>query len=379
MYQWLHPPLTFQVEPGKVVQGEPISQVGRDLSTNPLAFEIKNLGPATATVSQAETVTAVKFELVGTDKVVLEAGVNNPTGTHQATVRITRGDFALDDDLETDDDDAAANSIDVPIEAALALVFPLQFVSVESAAIDMAPLDTGAAGTGFITINDDNPYHYEVTIPETALPGSGVLPYHVRGAKEPVVAGNTPAISGEKVTGVIGGTSAHLFRVNNDTMAIEYAGPADGLVAGEDHILRITASGDRGLANRLIVGMAKITIADVDSPPSKPEPQAAEISENDTGMGLVRIKDSDDEDIEVLVMDFDGISTDPEGRALRYTVSTDDFKFVEVTKLVVADEIGDSEKTGDNPATTDVQEDNWPSSPPSEWSFVENPPTNRYP
>ena len=44
--------LTFQVESAKVVKGEIISRVGRDKTSNPLSFDIRNLGPGTAKVTQ---------------------------------------------------------------------------------------------------------------------------------------------------------------------------------------------------------------------------------------------------------------------------------------------------------------------------------------
>ena len=46
--------LTYNVEPSKVVKGEIISQISRDRFNDPLSFNINNLGPGTASVSQAE-------------------------------------------------------------------------------------------------------------------------------------------------------------------------------------------------------------------------------------------------------------------------------------------------------------------------------------
>ena len=359
-------PLQFQAEPTKVVKGELISRVGRDRDSNPNAFDIKNLGPGIAKVDQEATVTAVKFELSGGNKVLLRADTNNvPIAPYAGMISIDRGDHDLNGN-------ATDNAIEIDISANVVLADPLTFRS---------------AADGVITSTEADPYHYEVTIPESAAPGTGVLAYYVNGESD-AIEGNgneaDPEVPAEKVTGVIGGASANLFRVNNETMAIEYVGPADGLSANDDaHILRLTASGDRGLANRLIVGMVKITVADVDSAPSNPGPQTAEILENDPGAdGLVRVMDGDD-DIELVVKEFAGLSSDDEITTLTYTVSSTDFKFVDGvetgSKLVAAEPILDSAKAGDNPATPDVTETDWPTSAPLGWTFMNNPPTSRYP
>ena len=172
---------------------------------------------------------------------------------------------------------------------------------------------------------------------------------------------------------MLGGETANLFRLNNDTMAIEYAGPADGLVAGEDHILRITASGDRGLANRLIVGMVKITVADVDSAPSEPADQAKAIYEDDDEAGFVK----DD----ALVMDLTDLSVDPEGLGIEYeVVGTDDFDVDDDNMLRVKGAIGDIVTRGNNDDTEDVVETDWPTGTTagSGWSLV-TPVTGNYP
>ena len=366
-------PLVFQVEADKVVQGENISRVGRDRVSNPMAFVINNLGPGTATVDEAVDVTGVQFELDGGNKVIVKAGVNNPTvdddTAYAGVITIDRGNFDLDDTAD------AVNTFTIPISADVDPADGLTFTTEQFG--DDDTLGVGNTATAVEGIN------YSVTIPESTAPGTGVLPYFVHGALG-VVDGDGDQtfndIDAEEITGVTGGASAHLFRVNNETMAIEYSGPVGGLSADDDpHVVRLTASGDRGLANRLIVGMVKITVADVDEAPSNPGPQSAEIVENDPNdAGLVRIKDGED-DIEVLVKDFAGISTDPEGRDLIFDVSTDDFEFVNGTKLVVAKDIEDTGRDGDNPATADDLEENWPDDPPAGWLFAETPPTSMFP
>ena len=364
-------PLQFQAESAKVVRGELISRVGRDRDSNPLAFEIKNMGPGTAKVERDSGVTAVKFELSGGNKVLLRADTNNVAATAYAgMISIDRGDHDLNG-MDTD------NAINIPISANVNAALPLAITD----------------GTDAITTSP----HYEVTIPETTAPGTGVLAYYVSGASGPITGdiGGTvdvPEVPAEKITGVIGGDSASLFRVNNDTMAIEYAGPANGLTAGDELILRLTASGDRGLANRLIVGMVEITIADVDSPPMDvPEILSVNLVENNTGEvdadgttlpdALVTIEDDDGDEMEVLVMDFAGVGNDPEGRTLSFRVAagTTDFKF-EGTKLLVAEAIG-AVGRGDNPATTGATETetDWPVTPPTGWAFAPNPPISLYP
>ena len=48
---WLTRPMTFQVDVARLLRVRLISRVGRDISTNPMSFDINNLGPGTATVS----------------------------------------------------------------------------------------------------------------------------------------------------------------------------------------------------------------------------------------------------------------------------------------------------------------------------------------
>ena len=350
----------FQVDPAKVVSGEIISQVGRARNADPLAFNVKNIGSATFTVSQEDGVTDVKFEKTGS-KVVVRAGVNNLSDTDddQATIAIARGDFDLDG---TDD-----NTIDVTITAGLSPAMTLAFGTGATTAFTDAAL----------TANAERGYEYSVTIPETTVPGTGVLPYFVANRLGSDTANN---IDAEQITGVIGGSSANLFRVNNSTMAIEYDGPAGGLTAGIEHTLRLTASGDTGLANRLIVGTAKIIVADVDRPPRDvPETLPTTLDENEPGDGLV--KDNTE------VYDFDGVGEDPEGRTLTYSTDADGFDF-DGTKLmvnlpgdtdaVVPSGIADITRS-DNLATTDVTETDWPSAAPANWQFATNPPTSKYP
>ena len=354
---------TFNVEPSKIVEGEVISQIGRDRVNNPLTFDIDNMGPGTAAVSQDAAVTAVDFELSGSNKVIVKAGTNNldTTGSpHAGTVTISHGDYDLDGN-------ATNNSFTMGISAVIDDVTALSFVESD--------------GTTAVTPEGDNNIIYSVTIPETTAPGTGVLPYFVTG-NEPVNTGVTPNIPAEAISGVIGGASANLFRVNNATMAIEYAGPANGLTAGDDHTLRLTASGDTGLINRLIVGMVQITIADVDSPPMNvPATLDVTIDENESDAGLV--EDNTE------VRDFAGVGSDPEGRDLTYSTEATGFDF-DGTKLminlpgnttvdpVVPSGIVDITR-GDNPATDDETETNWPTGAPAGWSFADDPVTGLYP
>ena len=358
--------LNFQVDPDKVVDGEIISRVGNDRANDPLVFEIDNLGPGTITVA-ADTGAAnanVSYEIVGGNKIEVSSAVNNlAAATYNATITVDGGDFDLDEDDET---------FELEIGAVVGGEASLTFDN-----------NNNSADTLLADFPDDDGIHYTVTIPETTPPGTGVLPYFVNGA---ATVSTDPApndIPAEQVTGVIGGSSANLFRVNNSTMAIEYDGPAGGLTAGVEHTLRLTASGDTGLANRLIVGMVKIIVADVDRPPTGvPETLPTTLDEDEPGDGLV--KDN------TQVYDFADVGEDPEGRALTYSTDALGFDF-DGTKLMVnlpgdtavspavPSGIVDIIRAGDNPATTDVTESDWPSGTPDNWQFATNPPTSEYP
>ena len=345
--------LTFQVDDSKVVEGEVISSVGRDRVNNPLAFELKTLGPAEATVAATGAgVDEVDFELdTATGKITVSAAKSRLAAGDDrvGTITITHDDIDLDDDEET-----FTIALDVDIANVDSLVF-----SDDAAA--------AAAGTAQAARTDAMPYHYEVTIPENTPKGTGILPYFVGNAASEV-AGNQ-GIPEEKISGVIGGASANLFRVNNETMAIEYAGETGALVGGVEHILRLTASGDTGLASRQIVGMARITVADVDEAPTTPEEIPVTLLENEDGAGLVADK--------TVVHDFAGVGTDPEGRTLEYTTTASGFDF-DGTKLIVAGAIGDITRE-DNPATLDVTETDWPTGAPGAWDFAVTPVTGLYP
>ena len=363
----------FQVEPSKVVDGEIISRVGNDRASDPLVFEIDNLGPGTATVAvvdPAGTDANVSYEVVDGNKIEVRSAVNNLTAaptTYNAVITVNGGDFDLDDD-----DEIFTIEIDTIVNGAN----PLTFTNVEltgSAATE--PL--GEASDARITLGEDDGIHYSVTIPETTASGTGVLAYFVHGALAAVndLSEANDDIDAEQITGTIGGDYAHLYSVNNDTMAITYTGPAGGLTAGDEHTLRLTASGDTGLANRLIVGMAKITVADVDSPPSKPADQAEIIYEDDDGAGFVK----DD----ALVMNLTDLSTDPEGLGIDYVVvGTENFDVDDDDNLRVnaATGIGNIFELGeDDPDTADVDETDWPTgTTDSEWSLV-TPVTSKYP
>lgn len=310
-----------------MVNGEIISRVGNDRTNDPLTFEVSNLGDeGSITVALANPDGAdanVSYKVVRGNEIEVRSAVNNlAAGTYNATITVNGGDFDLDDEDET---------FELEIDAVVAAVDSLTFDDDNDSANTLP-------ATGF---PDDDGIHYTVTIPETTATDTGVLPYYVRGGADAVDGTeDINDIAAEQITGTIGGTSSHLFSVNNTTMAITYIGPTGGLTAGQEHLLRLTASGDTGLANRLIVGMAKITVADVDTPPSNPGAQVAEIVENDVSeTGLVKIKDGTD-DIEVLVKDFDGIASDDETASnnLKFRVATtpatEDFKF-DGTKLLV--------------------------------------------
>ena len=330
--------LIFQVESSKVVDGETLSRVGYDRVNEPLTFEVSNLGPGTITV--APTVPSsedsrVSYKVVGGNEIEVMSAINNlGASTYDGTITVNGGNYDLDSADET-----FTLDIDVVVRVAQALAF------------------TNAKSE---VLEPDDGIYYSVTIPETTAPGTGVLAYYVKGAL-PAVPGseNVKGILAEQITGTIGGSSSSLFRVNNSTMAIEYAG--GGLTAGDVHTLRLTASGDTGLANRLIVGKAKITIADVDQGPTDvPRTLPAVIlNENDSGDGLVTD--------ETEVKDFAGVGNDPEGRALTYSTDATGFEFVG-TKLMTSAAIPDSRR-GDNIDTTDAIEDNWPLDPPTGWSL----------
>ena len=353
--------LTFQVESSKVVAGEIISRVGRDRGSNPLSFDIGNMGPGTASVSQLDTVTDVKFEMSGSSKVVVRAGANalGATGPHTGTIKIAHGDFDLDGDDEND-------FFNVEVEASTVAVVALSFTATRGEVANEA---------GTVGDPDEDGIHYQVIIPETTASGTGVLPYTVSG--DAVAVDNTGEdndLLAEAITGVIGGTNASLFRVNNSTMAIEYAGATGGLTAGDEYVLRLTASGDTGLANRLIVGMAKIIVADVDSPPVAPSALSVILNENDPDEGGL-VKDDKE------VMDFAGVGSDPEGRTLTYDTEATGFDF-DGTKLMTMGPIPDTivVRSNDNPNTDAVETDaNWPTGGNSGWSLATTPATSLYP
>ena len=360
-------PVIFQADVVKVVSGELISRVGRDISTNPMSFVIKNLGPGTAEVNDQEN--DIDFVLEGSDEVRLRADSNSiqTTRNYDAIITIDRGDFDLNDSAD------AVNTFTIPISADVDLADGLTFTTEQLDDDDTLGVDNTATAVEGI--------NYSVTIPESAAPGTGVLHYFVHGAL-PVVDGDAGAsddhfndIDVEEITGVIGGASAHLFRVNNETMAIEYSGPAGGLSADDDpHVLRITASGDKGLANRLIVGMVKITVADVDSAPANPGPQTATLLENEEDAGLVK-NDS-------LVKDLAGLTSDPEGLDLTYeVVGASDFDF-DGSKLMTAAAILDTiiSRSPDNPNTVEVETDaDWPTGGNDGWSLATTPSMTLYP
>lgn len=353
--------MNFQVDPEKVVSGEIISRVGKDRASDPVVFEITNLGPGTATVAAdtGATDANVSYKVVDGNKIEVRSAVNNlAAGTYNANITIDGGDFDLDTDRET---------FTIAIDAEVAAVTPLSFDN--DSDLTTAPTD----------FPGDDGIHYSVTIPETTAPGTGVLAYYVRGAAAADTTNNIPA---ESITGVIGGDHDDLFRVNNETMAIEYSG--GGLTAGQDYVLRLTASGDTGLANRLIVGMAKISVADVDNPPTGvPSNLEVTLTENvqDTA-GLV----SDNTEVH----DFAGVGSDPEGRDLTYSTAATGFDF-DGTKLMV-NMPGDATTTpatpsgirdvtrGDNTATTTVVETDWPTAASAGgWAFDPASPTSIYP
>ena len=295
------------------------------------------------------------FDLRGGNKIFAIANVNNlgvAASPEDGLVTVKHGDYDLDGNVLDD-------MFTMPISAVIDEVGALMFVN-DAADAPIPDTREAECGEGIL---------YCVTIPETTETGSGVLPYFVMG-DEPANTGVPSTFPAESITGVIGGDSASLFGVNNATMAITYEGPTGDLVAGVDHIIRLTASGDTGLANRLIVGMAKITIADVDSPPEGvPGMLPVTLYENvkeTNGVG-----DDDNALLDGLVADesevhdFAGVGADPEGRSLTYDTDADGFDF-DGSKLVTDIAIGDIVSDGgDNPNTTEVETDaDWPSGTP---------------
>ena len=334
--------LPFDVDSSKVIAGDTISVVNRDIDEKPQAFEIKHLGHGTASVSEPEN-NDVDFELVGGNKVIVKAAKSNPfsKSTTSQTATITIIDVG-DTDLDGKDNDIV---IVKEITANITTRKSLKFLK---------------AGT-------ESTPKYKNSILETTKKGQPVLSYFFEPEDVP----------NESVTGSLSGPGSHLFEVNNDRKTIVYIGPDDSLKAGQTYNqITLTLNGDSGFRDRATEARLYIAILHADRPPDVKEGElAVDLPENVKGEGLVS---ADTE-----VYDFIGFATDPEGRRLKYETTADGFKFDKetATKLMVEGAIGDVVR-GDNPATT-TNEDYWPTSAPTDWGFANTTEggyaTTRYP
>ena len=366
-------PLQFQVQEDSALKGEVISAVGNDRILDPLAFEIENMGGSTATVTQDETtVTQIKFELTESgDKVIVKSNDNalgdlgGTANTNNATVTISRPYYI---DLGVTGT-AARASFPIPIEANVEQEDALDWMG--ALAVDARPTATTTMDgiSQLITIV------YQATIPETLEEGGKVLAYDVSGKADPVAlrggigTENENVLAQEEVSGIIGNNPR--FRVNNATRSIEYTGNGD-LDAGAVYTLRLTASGDTGLANRYVVGYVQVTVADVDSKPTGPNTASYTIAEknkdNDPADGLIDAGEDG-----VRVADLDGLVSDEE-TAIEYKNPVDGsvpdsaapFEIRDKTELYIKSNfnIGDiTPAMVDDPATAE-EEDEEDADPP---------------
>ena len=363
--------LVYQVQ--NSVNGNVISAVGEDIGTAPRSFKIDSMGPGTASLSTPDGAPEhVTFHLVGTNMVQVKANANNLTEDNDNSTQTITIKHNVDHDLDgsTTDSRFTNGGLSLTVDIALA-----------------ASLTLGPATTGLTSDETDAGIHYKQTIPETIAPDTGVLSYSVTNTLATVGESgeNERAIPAERVSGLLSGSGSDLFRViNNGTEGVvEYAGPANGLEGkgGTEYVMNLTISGSTGIAGRHILTKVKVVVADVDSPPTVPATLEVDLYENAEGDGLV------DDNTEVF--DFKDTGSDPEGRALTFSTDAAGFDF-DGTKLMVNMPAGadnnppsgilDITATGDNPATDDETEDNWPSSPsPGGWAFSPDPATSMYP
>lgn len=91
-------------------------------------------------------------------------------------------------------------------------------------------------------------------------------------------------IPGEYLDGILSGDGSDKFSVNDDDMTLEYRG--GGLDVGI-YNLKLTVSGDAGLANRTAIADVAITVTASNMAPTAPPAFTATVKENETGAGLV--------------------------------------------------------------------------------------------
>lgn len=354
--------LIFQVQDS--VKDNTISTVGDPIQTSPRSFIIDSMGTGTATLAVPDQDPAhVTFHLVDGNKIQVKANANNLTEANDDSVANITIKHTVDTDLDGSTTDESFTNAELSVTADIAKVTALAF---------------GTATPGLTAAETEAGIHYKAIVPETVAPNTGVLSYSVTNLATAVAndaTGNERAIEAEKIAGLLTGTGSDLFGVvNNDSQGvIEYIGDKDGLIGkgGTEYVMRLTASGSNGIAGRHLVTNVKIVVADVDSPPTVPATMSLDLYENDKDAGLV--------DDNTVVRDFKGVGSDPEGRDLTFRTAAAGFDF-DGTKLMVNGAIDDFTSAGDNPATKDVVENNWPSAPSTGgWAFDPDPATSMYP
>ena len=141
---------------------------------------------------------------------------------------------------------------------------------------------TDAAGVEFTTtlrgnitsrdalgIADAGPF----TIPQAMVAGTLIGDFKVSGG-----------IDGEYLDGILTGDGSDMFAVNDENMTLSYRG---GSLAVGAYNLKLTVSGDAGLANRTSISDVAITVTASNVAPSVPLTFAETVKEDETGAGLV--------------------------------------------------------------------------------------------
>ena len=375
----------FYVQSDSVVTNNVISGIGFDRISNPLGWTISNLpsGVTAEVVESTDNPNAnYDFELKD-NKIVVKAQTNaDGDSTLTGSINVK---FSYDHDLDGSTTDGSIGLTTAVFPQIVADVDPVPTFGTDPSDQGLEFIPT-AGSNAPIAVTSDNPHHYKRTIPETTPKGTGVLAYHVGGGVTAVT--QAPTHPAEDISGIISGPHADKFAVNDTTDAIEYVGETGALTAGEKYVLTLTANGSSGIAGRSIVGSVEITISAVNLPPTVPANMSVTLNEDDKGGksttptvgGLVKNN--------AVVHDFAGIGSDPEGRTLTFSTTAAGFDF-DGTKLMVdlPNGIPDIAR-GDNGATANVTETNWPmtasvsGSPVAaadDWAFDPDPPTNMYP
>lgn len=226
--------LQFDIVSSKAVKDAQVSGLGYAIATNALHWDIDETG------------------------FTLDDSFDGAVGDDFEVKRIGDGEFGL----------FVVNSGAPDLGDSQAISVSLTYTNADGVELDTV-LTGDITSRDALAITSSN----EFTIPQGIAPGTHIGAFTVSGG-----------ISGEYLDGILSETGSDMFSVNDDDMTLSFQ---SGSLSVGTYDLKLTVSGDAGLANRTTIADVEITVTASNMAPTVPSAFTETLTEDLTGAGLV--------------------------------------------------------------------------------------------